>query len=91
MPLRPDEASLEPGDPASSAIRRHSRRLEDKLLVAFHHACDTNDLEIALQVLRVLEFMLNRRPSTGDSARRRNMENLVAAYERMWHIRHHGH
>ena len=42
--------------------KRHSRRLEDKLLIAFHHACDVNDLEIAEQVLRVLEVMLARRP-----------------------------
>ena len=73
---------------AGAPAKRHSRRLEDKLLIAFHHACDVNDLEIAGHVLRVLEIMLARRPSHPDGNRRRNMEAFVAAHERMWHIRH---
>jgi len=80
LPAEPPEASPGPA-------RRHTRRVEDKLLIAFHHACDVNDLEVATQVLRVLEMMLARRPVQLDSSRRRNMENLVAAYERIWHIR----
>ncbi len=85
-----DEGRVEDGDFAQVAgpSRRHTRRLEDKLLVAFHHACDHNDLEIAGHVLRVLELMLARRPVQADANRRRNMESLVAAYERMWQIRH---
>lgn len=86
-----NEEVLEAAGPASSSFspaRRHTRRLEDKLLVAFHHACDVNDLEIAAQVLNVLELMLGRRPIAGDSFRRRAMESFVAAHERMWHIRH---
>ncbi|GAC1345881.1 MAG: hypothetical protein NVSMB18_26550 [Acetobacteraceae bacterium] len=71
-----------------SPARRHTRRLEDKLLVAFHHACDVNDLEIAAHILNTLELMLGRRPVAGDSFRRRAMESFVAAHERMWHIRH---
>lgn len=81
---------LEAVEQGSGPARRHARRLEDKLLIAFHHACDVNDLEVAGHVLRVLELMLSRRVSSGDNARRRNMENLVAAYERIWHIRHKG-
>ncbi len=67
---------------------RPTRRLSDKILVAFHQACDTAELEVAEQLLRVLEFMMNRRPTYGDGNRRRNMESLVAAYERLWHLRH---
>jgi len=85
-----DEGGVEDGElaQASGSVRRHTRRLEDKLLVAFHHACDTNDLEVAGHVLRVLELMLARRPVQADANRRRNMESLVAAYERIWQIRH---
>ena len=79
---------VDPAPRVESPVRRHSRRLEDKLLVAFHHACDTSDLEVAEHVLRVLEMMLARRPIQTDGSRRRNMESLVAAHERMWHIRH---
>ncbi|MBV8914486.1 MAG: hypothetical protein JOZ05_15780 [Acetobacteraceae bacterium] len=82
-----DESGTGAGQ-AGLAARRHSRRLEDKLLVAFHHACDVNDLDVAGQVLRILEKMLTRRPVQLDTSRRRNMENLVAAHERLWQIRH---
>jgi len=67
---------------------RYSRRLSDKILIAFHHACDQSDFEVAEQLLHVLEMMLTRRPLTPDGTRRRNMESLVAAHERLWHLRH---
>ena len=67
---------------------RHSRRLSDKILIAFHHACDQGDYEVAEQLLRILEMMLTRRPLSPDTNRRRNMESLVAAHERLWHLRH---
>ena len=66
---------------------RHSRRLSDKILVAFHHACDTGDLEVAEQLLSLLEWMLARRTVPPQANRRRNMESLVAAHERLWHLR----
>ncbi len=67
---------------------RHSRRLSDKVLIAFHHACDQADFEIADELLRLLETMLTRRPIMPDGNRRRSMESLVAAHERLWHLRH---
>ncbi len=67
---------------------RQGRRLSDKILVAFHQACDQSDFEVAEQLLRVLEMMLTRRPVTPDTNRRRNIETLVAAHERLWHLRH---
>lgn len=78
-----------PATPQSGApIRRHTRRLEDKLLVAFHHACDVADIEVARHVLQLLELMLSRKSAQPDPNRRRNMEGLVAAHERLWNIRH---
>lgn len=73
---------------AGRAPPRHSRRLSDKILIAFHHACDQADFEVAEQLLRILELMLTRRPVSPDQNRRRNMESLVAAHERLWHLRH---
>lgn len=67
---------------------RYTRRLSDKILIAFHQACDQDDLEVAEQLLRVLEPMLNRRTATPMQQRRRNIESLVAAHERLWHLRH---
>jgi hypothetical protein len=73
-----------------ASVRRHTRRLEDKLLVAFHHACDVSDVEVARHLLQILELMLGRRPAQPDPNRRRNMEGLVAAHERLWNLRNRG-
>ncbi len=67
---------------------RHTRRLSDKILIAFHHACDQADYEVAEDLLRILETMLTRRPTTPDGNRRRNIESLVAAHERLWMLKH---
>ncbi len=67
---------------------RQGRRLSDKILVAFHHACDIGDFEVAETLLHTLELMLTRRPTPADLGRRRSMESLVAAHERLWHLRH---
>ncbi|TDH63853.1 hypothetical protein E2C06_05775 [Dankookia rubra] len=85
-----DEASDLEGarDAARGTAPRHSRRLSDKILIAFHHACDQADYEVAEQLLRILEMMLTRRPVSPDTNRRRNMESLVAAHERLWYLRH---
>src|ERR1700751_5497226 len=67
---------------------RYSRRLSDKILLAFHHACDQGDYEIAEQLLHILENMLTRRTVPPDANRRKSIESLVAAHERLWHLRH---
>ena len=67
---------------------RQGRRLSDKILVAFHQACDQGDFEVAEQLLRVLETMVMRRPNVPDVNRRKNIESLVAAHERLWVLRH---
>jgi hypothetical protein len=73
---------------SAGSAPRYTRRLSDKILVAFHQACDQADLDVAEQLLNILEMMLTRRPLSPDAARRRNMESLVAAHERLWHLRH---
>jgi len=83
----------DPGIEATSregnrAVPRYSRRLSDKILIAFHHACDQGDFEVGEQLLHILEMMLTRRPLSPDTNRRKNMESLVAAHERLWHLRH---
>jgi hypothetical protein len=67
---------------------RQGRRLSDKILVAFHHACDAQDLQVAEQLLKTLESMLTRRGVPPEQNRRRALESLVAAHERLWHLRH---
>lgn len=72
----------------STGATRYTRRLSDKILIAFHQACDQSDLEVAEQLLRILEMMVSRKPLTPDGSRRKNMESLVAAHERLWYLRH---
>jgi len=78
------EQTAKPG----AATPRYSRRLSDKILIAFHHACDQGDYEIAEQLLHILETMLTRRTVPPDANRRKSIESLVAAHERLWHLRH---
>lgn len=83
---------LDDGDLARDAVLpatpRHTRRLSDKILVAFHQACDTGELDVSEQLLAILERMMSKRPTANEGNRRRNMESLVAAFERLWHLRH---
>jgi len=67
---------------------RQTRRLSDKILIAFHHACDQDDFEVAEQLLSILAMMLNRTPPAVPTRRRHDMETLVAAHERLWQLRH---
>jgi hypothetical protein len=80
--LKASEAT--PGSPQP----RQGRRLADKILVAFHHACDAQDLVVAEQLLRTVESMLTRRGVASEHNRRKSLESLVAAHERLWHLRH---
>jgi hypothetical protein len=59
-----------------------------KILIAFHQACDQEDIEVAWRVLDVLAFMSNRIPVLATDQDRRSKESLVAAYERLWLLRH---
>jgi hypothetical protein len=86
LDLRDDKSSRE--DAGLNRKPRHSRRLSDKILNAFHQACDNGDIVVAEHLLRLLEMMLSQRPSSPDGTRRRNMECLVAAHERFWHLQH---
>ena len=67
---------------------RYTRRLSDKILIPFHQACDQADYDVAEQLLRILETMMERRQTATDSNRRRAIESLVAAHERLWQLRH---
>jgi hypothetical protein len=73
---------------ADKTQSRYSRRLSDKILIAFHHSCDQDDYEIAERLLIILEHMLTRRSPNSDANRRKSIESLVAAHERLWHLRH---
>ena len=72
------------------AARPAGRRLADRILTAVHAACDQGELDTAEQLLGVLEALLRRRQQLPDPQRRRSIEALVAAHERLWQLRHPG-
>jgi len=84
----PDMGESEETGKPEGGVPRYSRRLSDKILIAFHHACDQADYEVAEKLLHVLELMLSRRPTAAEGNRRRTIESLVAAHERLWMLRH---
>lgn len=67
---------------------RQRRRLSDMVLIAFHHACDQSDIEVASELLHLLHFMTMRHPNLPTGRERRVQESLVAAHERLWYIQH---
>ncbi len=85
------DSDVKTSEPAGGSAPRQGRRLSDKILVAFHHACDAQDLVVAEQLLKTLESMLTRRGVPSEQNRRKALESLVAAHERLWHLRHREH
>jgi hypothetical protein len=77
-----------PADASQERAPNRRRRLSDRVLVAFHFACDQRDFEVAARLLRILERMALRPSSPGYAARRTEVEPLVAAHERLWTLRH---
>jgi len=65
------------------------RRITDKLLNLFHESCDQGRYDVAKQLLAIVEQILTT-PDKGkqEPNRRKAVESLVAAYERLWHLRH---
>ena len=79
-------ATISQDDVSQTPKARRGRRVSDKVLIAFHAACDVGEYNVARQLLSALESLVNNpaRPVTGE--RRREVESLVAAHERLWHL-----
>ena len=63
------------------------RRLSDKLLLAFHQACEQQDVEVAQRLLDVLGFMWLR-DADAPWGRRSNVNYLVPAREKFLHLQY---
>lgn len=72
----------------TSTALRSGRRLTDRILTAVHAACDHGELDVAVELLRIVEALATRRSQEPESSRRRLMEAVVAAHARLWHLRH---
>jgi hypothetical protein len=77
-----------PAETTANRAPRQTRRLSDEILAIFHSACDQRDLEIAERLLAVLAMVISVRRHKPTALDRRSNESLVAAYERLWDLRH---
>ena len=64
------------------------RRLTDKILLAFHAACDEECVTIAGLLLDVLEDVIKHPSLLPSGTDRRKPESLNAPRERLWNIRY---
>ncbi len=71
----------------TSALPHQQRRLPERILVAAHQACDIGELDVAERLLSLLDGVLAPRGGASPTAHRRIVEGMVAAYERLWHLR----
>lgn len=69
-----------------AANARQTRPMVSRIMAAFHHACDVNDAQVAERLLHALETAVGRQ-DPADPANRRELELLVAAHDRFWHLR----
>ncbi len=60
----------------------------DPILVAFHASCDLKDLEVARALLAIFEDAALSSSVQPYERRRRAMELVVAAHERLWQLKH---
>jgi hypothetical protein len=63
------------------------RRLSDKILNAFNHACDDGDREVAEGLYKVLEVVLTRHGGAAASDKRQNVEFIREAGARLQAVR----
>ena len=73
------------GVPNPATLASLNRRLTDKILIAFHQACEQQDAQVAKHLLSVLDFMWER-DQDAPWGRRGNVNFLVPARERYQHL-----
>jgi hypothetical protein len=71
-----------------SPEKQHRRRLTDKILLAFHAACDEEAVGIAGHLLEVLESVIKHPSFLPARTDRRKPQGLAAPRERLWNIRY---
>ncbi len=73
------------GVPNPATLASLNRRLTDKILIAFHQACEQQDAQVAKHLLSVLDFMWER-DQDAPWGRRGNVNFLLPARDRYQHL-----
>jgi len=74
--------------PATAEALKYGRRLSDKILIAFHHACDARDIPTAEDLLGILSRLISRPLVVEPYDRRKVVETLADAKYRLWDMKH---
>jgi hypothetical protein len=64
------------------------RRLSDKIISAFHAGCDEGALDIATNLLSILQMVVKHPPTLPNGTDRRKPEDLAVLRERLWRLRY---
>jgi hypothetical protein len=73
-------------DQDSQLPKVYSRRLSDKMLVAFDHACDEGKLDAAAELLEIAKTILLREPAAQPN-RRNSVDLITERQERLSQLR----
>ena len=64
-------------------MTEYTRRLSDKILLAFNQACDQGQLEAAGLLVQALELALTRHGGPNAVDHRQNLQPVIDAYARL--------
>jgi hypothetical protein len=70
-----------------SEMPQYTRRLSDKILMAFHQACEQHAVEVAGLLIQALELALTREGGPGKVDHRKDLEAVFLAFDRLKNVR----
>jgi hypothetical protein len=73
--------------PSTAEALKYGRRLSDKILIAFHHACDIGALSTAEELLGTLTRVVGLSALNETPDRRKVSEALADANYRLWDLK----
>ena len=74
--------------PGSMSLFTHRQKdLVRRLIAIVHSACDTGDLDTALELLRVVDLLV-RSKSSMEAGKHQLANHVIMTHERVWLLRH---
>ena len=61
----------------------YTRRLSDKILMAFHQACEQHAVEVAGLLIQALELALTKEGGPGKVDNRKDLEAVFQAFDKL--------
>lgn len=69
-----------------SEMPQYTRRLSDKILMAFHQACEQRAIEVAGLLIQALELALTKEGGLGKVDNRKNLEAVFEAFDKLKNV-----